>query len=253
MLTLTSAQLDAWVAAFVWPFLRVLAFIGTAPLLHDRAVPARVKVGLAAAVAAAIAPSLPAAPASLSAPGALLLIAQQVLIGVALGWSLRIVFAAVELAGDLVGLQMGLAFAGFIDPASGHPSPMVGSFLALLATLIFLAIDGHLVMIAALGESFRAVPVGAEGAPLTDPARLVATGATLFRIGLELALPALVTMLLVNLALGVLARAAPQLNVFAVGFPATLLVGFAALAAALAAFGPAVTAALEAAVAAMLP
>lgn len=245
MVSFTSAEIDAWLAAFLWPFLRVAAVIGAAPLLRDAGVPARVKVGLAALVTLVIVPTLPAPAVTLAGPQAPLVAAQQVLIGIALAWSLRIVFAAVETAGELIGLQMGLSFGGFIDPQSGAQAPIVGGFLGLLATLVFLGMDGHLMMIAALAQSFAVVPIGAPTGPITDPARLAALGGAIFALGLKLAAAPAATLLLVNLSLGVLARSAPQLNVFAVGFPATLLVGFVALLAALRVFLPGIEAALE--------
>ena len=171
-------------------------------------------------------------------------LAEQVLLGTAMGFAMRLVFAAVELAGELIGLQMGLSFAGFIDPQAGSPVPLVSSFLSLIASLVFLALNGHLMVLAAVTESFSVWPVGAAGAKIDIPG-LVAWGAEIFRLGLHLALPVLATMLLVNLALGVLARAAPQLNLLAVGFPATLLAGFLLLAGLLPVMLPALQRALE--------
>jgi flagellar biosynthetic protein FliR len=245
MITLTSAQIDAWIAAFVWPFVRILALLGTAPILHDQTVAARVKIGLAIAITILVAPTLPAPAVRLGSGDALFVLVQQLLIGAALGFAMRIVFAAVEMAGDQIGLQMGLSFAGFIDPQSGAPSPLLGSFLGLLAALIYLSLNGHLHLIAALVESFTVWPIAPTGTAAIDVARLVGWGGAVFRLGLHLALPVLATMLLVNLALGVLARSAPQLNIFAVGFPATLLAGFAVLIATLPHFGPALQRALD--------
>src|SRR5262245_19466086 len=244
MITVTSAQIDGWVAAFIWPFFRILALLATAPLVHDQTVPARLKIGLALAITALVAPTLPAA-IGISSGNAPLPLAQQLLIGAALGFAMRIVFAAVELAGDQMGLQMGLSVAGFIDPMSGAPSPLLGSFLGLLAALIYLSLNGHLHLVAALVDSFSVWPVAPAATTTVNAAQLVAWGGELFRLGLHLALPVVATMLLVNLALGVLARSAPQLNIFAVGFPATLLVGFALIAALLPLFGPAFQRALE--------
>jgi flagellar biosynthesis protein FliR len=245
VITLTSAQIETWIAAFIWPFCRIVALLSTAPILHDQTVAARLKIGLALAITVLVAPTLPSPPASISAATAPFVLVQQVLIGAALGFAMRIVFAAVELAGDQIGLQMGLSFAGFIDPQSGAPAPLLGSFLGLLAALVYLSLNGHLHLIAALVESFAIWPVAPAATATLNLAQLVAWGGELFRLGLQLALPVLATMLLVNLALGVLARSAPQLNVFAVGFPATLLAGFALIAALLPLFGPAFQRALE--------
>ncbi len=251
MITVTSAALEGWIAALLWPFVRILALLATAPVLHDKAVPRRVKIGLALAVAVLVAPLLPPPPVGLSSPDAVGVLAEQVLLGAALGFAMRIVFAAVELAGEMIGLQMGLSFAGFIDPQSGNPVPLVSSFLGLIASLVFLAVNGHLMLIAAVTESFAVWPVGAAGAKIDLP-RMAAWGGEVFRLGLQLSLPVLATLLLVNLALGVLARAAPQLNLLAVGFPATLLAGFLLLAAMLPVFVPALQRALEASLQMML-
>jgi flagellar biosynthetic protein FliR len=245
MVTVTSAQIDAWVATLLWPFLRILALVGTAPILHDRSVPARLKIGLAAALAVLVAPTLPPPAVGIASAYAPLAAAQQLLIGAALGFAMRIVFAAVELAGDQIGLQTGLAFAGFIDPQSGASAPLVGSFLGLLAALVYLSLDGHLQLVAILVESFSVWPVAPAATASIDAARLAGWGGELFRLGLQLAAPVAATMLLVNLALGVLARSAPQLNIFAVGFPATLLTGLALVAALLPLFGPALQRAIE--------
>jgi flagellar biosynthetic protein FliR len=241
LIQLTDAQLAAWFAAYFWPFVRVLALFSAAPLLYHRAIPVRVKVGLAALTTLALAPSLPAPQ---SADPAWLL-AQQLAIGLAIGLAVQIAFAAFEIAGDLIGLQMGLGFAGFIDPQNADQSPLIGGFLGLVATLVFLAINGHLMMLAGLAESFRAVPVGAPAPGAQDLHALALLGGEMFKVGLHLALPVLATMLIVNLALGVLARAAPQLNIFAVGFPATILIGLVALVLAMPLLGPFVEAALE--------
>jgi flagellar biosynthetic protein FliR len=229
MLTITSGQLEALAGAFVWPFVRVLALVAAAPLLGHRALPQRAKIGLALLITALLAPALPPSP-PLEAPGAFTLLAQQLLVGIALALSMHVAFAAVALAGDMIGLQMGLSFATFVDPQHSGQTPLLGTFLGLLATLMFFAIDGHLLLIAALAESFIVAPVSAEPLPGGTWTALLAWGGALFRIGLHLALPVLAAMLALNIALGVLMRAAPQLNLLAIGFPVSLLVGMVMLA-----------------------
>lgn len=229
MLSITSAQLEAMLGAFLWPFVRVLALVAAAPVLGHRAVPRRVKVGLALLLTAILVPALPPAP-PLNDPGRFALLAQQILIGVGLALSMHVAFAAVALAGDMIGLQMGLSFATFVDPQHSGQSPMLGTILGLIATLLFFAIDGHLLLLGALAESFVHAPVSAAPLPAAHWGALLAWGGELFRIGLHLALPVLAAMLACNIALGVLMRAAPQLNLFAVGFPIALVVGFAMLA-----------------------
>lgn len=230
MLSVTSGQLAAWVASFLWPFVRMLALVSTAPILSDPAVPRQVKVALAAILAVVLAPALGAAAAvpPVSAAGVWILV-QQVLIGVAMGFSMRLVFAAVQAAGEYIGLQMGLSFASLIDPSSGGQSTVVARLLSLLAMLIFLAVDGHLQLIAALAHSFETLPVGA--APLAAGGWLLVarSGGEIFVTGLMLALPLVTALLTLNLAMGILNRASPQFSIFAVGFPLTLLAGTAML------------------------
>ena len=239
MISFTSDQLALWLGMYAWPFARMLALFMTAPVLHDQAIPARLKIGFSVLAALLIAPLLPAAQhVPVSSPHAPLILAQQVLIGASIGFSIRLVFAALEMAGDQIGLQMGLSFAGFMSPGTGEQTPIVGSFLGIIASLIFLAINGHLMLIAAVTDSFHLLPVTAGLGPQLNYAALAAAGGDIFRIGLHVALPVLATMLILNIALGVLARVSPQLNVFAVGFPVTLLIGMIALMLALPVLGP---------------
>ena len=146
-----------------------------------------------------------------------------------MGMAMRIVFAMVDLAGELTGLQMGLGFASFFDPQNSTDTALISQYLGVLMTMVFLALNGHLLVIATLAESFQALPITPD--PLTASAwlMLVQWGGKLFSIGIMLALPILAALLIANLALGILTRAAPQLNIFSVGFPVTLLLGFVVL------------------------
>ncbi|HUL63240.1 MAG TPA: flagellar biosynthetic protein FliR [Burkholderiaceae bacterium] len=226
MITFTSTQLSAWYGAVFWPLVRVLALFTAAPLLSHRAIPLRVKVALGVAITVVLVPNVPTPTLSevLSAAGLALLI-QNILVGTVIGFTVRIVFAAFELAGELIGLQMGLSFAGFFNPGSGSTENAVASFMSLLALLCFLAIDGHLMLVHALAESFRIFPLTDAAQVPLDFNRLVHLATEMFAIALSLALPFIAVLLLINIVLGVLARVAPQLNVFAVGFPLTLLAG----------------------------
>jgi flagellar biosynthesis protein FliR len=231
MISFTSEQLAQWYGALFWPLVRVMALISVAPLLSHRAVPARLKIGLGVGITAVILPQVqsPAITDVLSAAGLMMLV-HNILVGVLIGFTIRMVFASLELAGELVGLQMGLSFAAFFNPASDQTQNAVASFLSLIALLTFLSIDGHLMLIHALSESFRLFPIAVDAAalPLTLE-RAVGLAADMFSVALTLALPFLAVMLLINIVLGVLARVAPQLNIFAVGFPMTILVGLVTL------------------------
>jgi flagellar biosynthetic protein FliR len=205
-----------------------------------------VRLLLAGAVTLIVAPTLAPSPfvSPFSVEGALLAVA-QIVIGVAIGFVMQIVFATVTLAGDLIGLQMGLSFAAFVDPQNAEEAPIVGSFLALALMLVFLAINGHLALVKALADSFATLPIAADGLRALAPQAIVASGGTMFATGLSLALPVVGALLLVNLTLGVLARTAPQLNLFAVGFPLTLGVGLVMLLLVMPYALPALIAALE--------
>jgi len=230
MIGIGAADLDVWLAAYLYPFFRIIALFSSAPLLSHESVPRPARIGLALLLTVLIAPVLPAAPplSPFSLPG-ILLIVQQVLIGVALGFALQVAFAAAELAGDMIGLQMGLSFASFIDPERSEQTPIIGSFLSLTMMLLFFAINGHYLLLASLVDSFRTFPMGIDDLHWLDGRRLALSGGMLFLYGLQIALPVIGAMMLVNLALGVLTRTAPQLNLFAVGFPVTLIVGLLVL------------------------
>lgn len=236
MLTVTAAQLDAWVAAMMLPLARLLGLVASAPLLSNRVVPARVRLAVGLAVAMAVLPALPPMPAIPTDSWlALLVLAQQALIGVAIGFMMRLFFAAVDVAGEMIGLQMGLSFAIFFSPQTGGQSSVIAEFLGLLVLLAFVALDGHLMMIKVLVMSFEWLPVGAS-AHAGGWLLIVRFAAAMFAAGVLLALPMVATLLITNIALGVLTRSAPQLNIFAVGFPVTLTVGFVVLLLSLTAF-----------------
>lgn len=230
MITFTEAQLSAWYGAVFWPLVRVLALFSSAPLLSHRAIPLRIKVALGVAISLVLMPNVSTPPLTDALTGAgLALLTQNILVGLVIGFTVRIVFSAFEMAGELVGLQMGLSFAGFFNPASGTGENAVASFVSVIALLCFLAIDGHLMLVHALAESFRVFPLTDTAQLPLDFERLVHLASDMFAIALSLALPFIAVLLLINIVLGVLARVAPQLNIFAVGFPLTLLAGMTLL------------------------
>jgi flagellar biosynthetic protein FliR len=230
VVTLSEAQILGWIVPLLWPFLRALALLSALPVFSQRAVPMRVRIGLAGLVALAAQPSLPeVAPLALDTLPALGQVAQQVMIGLTIGFAVRLVFAGVELAGELIGLQMGLNFAGFFDPVSASQGTATARFLGTMTAFLFVIINGHLLVVAALVQSFEAFPVSAQPLAFLHALSPQAWGAELFRIGLTLALPIVGMLLFVNLVLGMISRVAPQINVFAVGFPITLGVGLLGL------------------------
>jgi len=226
MVSFTEAELMAWLAPLFWPFIRVLALFSALPVLGQRSVPARVRIGLVALIVVAAQPSLPPMPqVALDSPLAFMLVLQNVLIGLTLGFAVRIVFAAVEFGGELIGLQMGLNYAGFFDSASGGQGTVTARFFSTVVGLLFIVINGHLLVIAAVVQSFRAYPVAPEPFAFLRVLQPQVWGSEVFALGLWIALPMMGMLLFVNLVLGVISRVAPQMNVFAIGFPVTLGVG----------------------------
>lgn len=230
MLNIAASQLQGWLGDWLWPFFRIAACLMVAPAFGAGFVPPRLRIVLAGAVAWLVVPLLPPAPdiEPFSLPG-LQVIAQQILIGVAIGFVLQLVFDAVGLAGQLLANTMGLSFAFNVDPLRGASTAAIGQFYVILMVLTFLALDGHLAIIQLLVDGFRTLPVGMQGLGADGMLRLVASGSLLFSGALSIALPGLTALLVANLAFGLISRAAPTLNIFAVGFPVTLVFGLVVL------------------------
>lgn len=230
MLSVTSAQLEGWLALLAFPMARILGFVGAAPVFGNNAVPRRIKLVVGLAVTMGVLPVVTATPPeAIDSWAGILILFQQTLIGIAMGLVLRVVFAALDLMGEIISLQMGLSFATFFDPVAGGQTAVVGEFLTLISTLVFLSLNGHLLMIDALARSFEWLPVSATLPHKGGWLVLARFGASIFASGLLMALPIVTALLITNIALGVLTRAAPQLNLFAIGFPITLTVGFGVL------------------------
>lgn len=224
----------------MFPLARILALLVTAPVFNNGVLTAQIRLVIGLAIGLGMAPALP--PMTPISPGSWLgiaVLAQQILIGVVMGFTLRIVFSAVDMAGELIGLQMGLSFATFYDPQTSAQTPVISEFLGLIVLLLFLAMNGHLLTLSVLAESFKLLPISATPFAAGGFAAMLAWSATLFSAGLMLALPLIAALLIANISLGVLARIAPALNIFAVGFPVTIVSGFAVLMLSLPYFGAA--------------
>lgn len=231
MIFITEAQLAAWISPLFWPFLRTLALFTAAPVFSSRAIPIRAKVALAFFVALAMQASLPDMPVvGFNDPQVLAVVIQQVGVGLAIGFAVRVVFTAVELAGEVVGFQMGLNFAAFFDPAIGAQSSAVARFFGQMTSLLFLVMNGHLMVLIAVNKSFRAFPIDQNFLQSLAQMKLQRLGADLFASALWIALPMVGMLMFANLALGIVSRVAPQMNIFAVGFPITLVVGLIGIA-----------------------
>lgn len=226
MFSITEAQLLAWITPLAWTFMRTLAMFTTMPVFNQRNMPMRVRIALAGLTAYAAQASMPDMPlVALDSAPALMLVLQQLLIGVSLGFAVRIVFASLEFAGELVGLQMGLNYAGFFDPSTGGQGTATSRFFGTLAAFLFIVSNGHLLLINAVVQSFQSFPVGADPFAFLRMAQPQVWGAEIFRIGLWVALPLITMLLFVNLVLGIISRVSSQINIFAVGFPITISVG----------------------------
>lgn len=227
MISVTSTQLYGWIAACLWPMTRILGLMALAPLYNNGSIPARVKVGLSFLIATIVAPSIPPMPVvdPMSLPG-LLILAQQLVIGLAMGLAMRIAFAGVEMAGTISGLTMGFGFASFFDPQSQGQSSVISQFFALLMIMIYLAANLHLVVLSTLIDSFSTLPISTTPFEGDRLRQVAAWGGRIFSSGLQLSLPLVTALLITNLALGILTRAAPQLNLFGIGFPITMGAGF---------------------------
>lgn len=245
-MTIPAAELTGWMTGFLWPFFRITALIMIVPILGVRMVPTMYRVGLGALITLVALPLLPPGPAidPVSAAG-LLVGATQILIGLAMGFVVRLVFSAIETGGNVIGQTMGLGFAQMMDPANGVTVPVISQFYNVMATLVFLALNGHLVLIDILVASFEVMPVGATGPGESGLWLLLTWGGWIFKGAMLIALPAVSAMLLVNIAFGVMMRAAPQLNIFAVGFPVTLMLGFVFILVSLTMFVPQFTGLLD--------
>jgi flagellar biosynthetic protein FliR len=227
-MVITEAQFNAWLAAYLWPMVRIGAMLVAAPMFSSRQVPVRFRLMLMLLITWMVIPMLPPMPAAdvLSHTGFMIML-QQVLIGVVMGFILQMVFGALIFGGQVVAYSTGLGFASMVDPQNGVQVPVIAQFYLILATLLFLLSNGHLLAIELLADSFQSLPVAVDGITRNGLLEVVAWGSRMFAGGLLISLPIVGAMLMVNMGMGVVMRAAPQLNIFSVGFPVTMLIGFA--------------------------
>lgn len=241
MLTIDDGDIARWVGEFVWPFLRTLALFAVAPGFGSASIPVRAKVALAFVVAAVIAATLkPSAPVDLSWATVELVI-EQVLVGIAIGFSMQLTLAAMAFAGDFVGIQMGFGFASLFDIQSGFEVPVMSNFFGLTGLVLFFALNGHLVLLGVLAKSFTIVPIAPGGGiSLAGWRALAGAGLLLFQMGVWLALPVIAVLLAAHLTVAVVSRVAPQFNIMSLGFSLFMWVGLAAVLAVVPFFVPAV-------------
>ncbi len=225
MIEFDIAALQHWLNQFMWPLIRISGFCMVAPIFGAALVPARVRLLFSLLLTMMVAPALHDLPTpDFLSPASVVLVAQQLLIGIGLAYFLQMLMQAFVAFGQIISMQMGLGFASMNDPINGVSVATVSQFYLLMVTLLFLAINGHLVMIDVLVESFRTLPIGVDvgGARLLT---LIGWASWMLAAALLMALPAVTALLIINCSLGVITRASPQLNIFAIGFPFMLVLG----------------------------
>jgi len=224
------AKLVEGLAIYIWPFVRIGAFLMVMPLVGGSFVPTKARLLLAVALTAVLAPVIPTMPnlEVLSAAGLVTMI-QEIAIGAAMGFLVQLVFDAIALGGQVIGMSMGLGFAVFLDRARGVNIPVLGQLFLMLGMLVFLSLDGHLALIQLLADSFAAWPVTGSGLTVPILEQLLDWTGQMFVFAMKISLPAITAILVVNLSFGIMSRAAPTLNLFAVGFPVAMLLGFAVI------------------------
>ncbi|MCQ8128188.1 flagellar biosynthetic protein FliR [Methylomonas rivi] len=219
-------ELIAYLASFVWPFMRVSAMFISIPVFSVNSIPARLKVMLSMLITFVIAPTLPEMPAvELFSSAGLAVSVQQLMIGISTGFILQMVFSILLFAGQSIAYSMGLGFASLVDPATGLQTPVIAQLFVIGSSLLFLAVDGHLLLIEMLAQSFHSLPVAADGLEKANLWQIIAWSSRIFADGVLLALPIMATLLFVNISFGIASKAAPQLQLFGIGFPITILLG----------------------------
>ena len=220
----------AAVAQLVWPLCRISGFLATMFAVSGNSFPTMARALMCLAITVCMLPSIPnlAPDANPFTTIGILITIKESLIGVALGLTTVFISQAFIIAGQAVAMQTGLGFASLVDPVSGTNSPVVGQFFTVLCTLVFFGLDGHLIFFTLLLESFTTLPIG-EFLPLHGLQEIIYFSGSMFKAGLAMAISAICTMLVVNFTLGVMTKAAPQLNVFSLGFAITMIIGLVVL------------------------
>ncbi|WP_229007150.1 flagellar biosynthetic protein FliR [Methylophilus sp. Leaf408] len=224
MLTIHASDLQQWIVQLLWPLTRVLGCIAVVPLFSHPSIPNRIKLGIGFVITLAIVPSVQVPVIEVMSWQGMLSLLAQVLIGISMGFVMRIMFTAVEMAGFMMGMSMGLGFASFFDPQSEGQTIAVAQFLTMLTLLVFMSLDGHLIVVAVMLQSFETMPILLDHWQLNGQA-IAELGGHIFSQGLLLSLPVVASLLITNMALGILTKAAPQFNIFGIGFPVTISVG----------------------------
>ena len=221
-------QTPAVWATFLLIVCRVATVIMIVPIFGGRSVPATVKIGLSLLLSLILLPLTlgRATPPPEEMPVYLTLVARELLIGALIGFAVLLIFTALQAAGHIVGLQMGFSLANVVNPLTADHASLIDQFYALLAALVFFTMNGHHALILAIQQSFDIAPVGAAGLGLPPASILLGWGRDLFSVAARISLPIVAALLLADVAMAVIARSVPQLNVFVVGMPAKVAVAF---------------------------
>lgn len=228
MTALDLSLVPAWLGSLFWAMGRVTGLFLVAPVFSATVISARIRLGVLVVLTLVLAPLAPVSIDPLSGEGVATM-AGQILIGAAVGFVLKLVFEAVSFGGELIGQSMSLGFAQVVNPQAGGSSSVLSQFYLLLVTLLFLAMDGHLRLIALLADSFQSLPPGVPAIDSNGLFAVLTFVGQLFSGAVRVALPAMTSLLVVNFGFGAISRAAPSMNLFAVGFPITISLGFIAL------------------------
>jgi len=227
-MTLLAAEIVERFYMFLWPMLRISALLVTAPLFSLDALTLPIRIMMALVVTIFVYPLLQWPVIDPISANGILQIVNQLFIGAMMGLMLQVAIGALTLAGQTISSSMGLSMATLIDPAVGNV-PVIAQFIVICSTLVFLGFGGHVIMLSMVPDSFRAVPIGEHILGQVAFGKVVAWSSMIFLGGVLIALPVMVALLFINIGLGVITRAAPTLNIFSVGFPASIAAGFLVL------------------------
>ena len=222
----TEQELLALLASFIWPFMRISSMFISVPVFSVKSLPAKIRVLASFLITLVVVPVIPdIAPVQIFSYQGFLITVQQIVIGLSTGFVLQMVFAVMLVGGQSIAYSMGLGFSSMVDPATGVQVPVIAQVFVVSSSLMFLAVNGHLLLIEMLVASFTTLPIDTVGFSLSDIWSIVAWSSQMFTGGLLLAMPIVSALLFVNISFGVAARAAPQLQIFGVGFPITIMIG----------------------------
>jgi flagellar biosynthetic protein FliR len=214
---------------FLLVMLRASGLFLIAPLLSNRMFPSQVKIGMVVLMGIILVPTLQqtSIPAVMSLSSLLTVAAKELLVGLSIGFVFSLLITGVQAAGDVVSYQIGFSMAQTIDPTSGTEITILGQFWVLLASVLFLALNGHHLIISAFKDSYDVIPAAQVSFNATAVDLIVTYSAYVFVIGLKIAAPVVVTLLLTDVAMGTLSRLMPTMNVFILGFGVKTGVGLA--------------------------